>query len=107
MKGESGNPHGRPKGRPNKATFEIKEFARAFLESDEYQESLKRRILAGGASHMETILHHYAYGKPVDRIAPVNPDGDTPYGAGFLTEEERIELYTSLSESEKESLKTA
>jgi hypothetical protein len=90
MKGESGNPNGRPKGSHNKATFEIKVFARAFLESDEYQESLKRRVLAGEAPHMETLLHHYAYGKPVERIAPTTPDGESPYGSGFLTEEERI-----------------
>ena len=90
MKGESGNPHGRPKGRPNKATFEIKAFAQAFLKSDKYQEYLKRRVLAGEAPHMETLLHYYAYGKPVDRIAPTTPDGESPYGTEFLTVEERI-----------------
>jgi hypothetical protein len=47
-----GNPGGgRPKGAQNKATLEIKEFARNFLMSDRYQRTLERRILAGTAPH--------------------------------------------------------
>jgi hypothetical protein len=58
-----GNPGGgRPKGAQNKATLEIKEFARNFLMSDRYQRTLERRILAGTAPHMEVLLHHYAFG---------------------------------------------
>ena len=39
-----GNPGGgRPKGAQNKATLEIKEFARNFLMSDRYQRTLERR----------------------------------------------------------------
>lgn len=62
-----GNP-GRPKGAVNKATREIKEFAREVLEDPEYVESLKARIKAGEASHMEVLLAHYAYGKPADTL---------------------------------------
>lgn len=55
---------GRPKGVPNKATREIKEFATALISSRDYVESLKRRIERGTAPHMETLLFHYAHGKP-------------------------------------------
>jgi hypothetical protein len=49
---------------PNKATQEIREFARNILMSDGYRRSLVRRIEAGKAPHMEVLLHHYAFGKP-------------------------------------------
>lgn len=55
---------GRKKGVINKATREIKDFARNILERPEYIASLKRRLDKGDAPHMETLLHHYAYGKP-------------------------------------------
>jgi hypothetical protein len=67
---------GRPKGSLNKATREIRDFARSVLESPEYVESLKRRLRQGNAPHMETLLHHYAYGKPRDTLeitGPVEP----------------------------------
>lgn len=57
---------GRPKGQPNKATAEIRDAARAIVEDKDYAESLKKRVIAGKAPHMETLLFHYAYGKPKD-----------------------------------------
>lgn len=65
--GESGNRNGRPKGTPNKATRAMKEFL-AWLDSDEYRESAKRRILQGRAPHLETLWHYYAKGKPRDTV---------------------------------------
>lgn len=59
---------GRPRGALNKATREIKQFAQDFLESDEYVRSMKRRVLAGRAPHLETLLHHYGYGKPKEIV---------------------------------------
>jgi hypothetical protein len=59
---------GRKKGVPNKATQEIKDFARNFLMSEEYRENLKQRILAGDAPHMEMLLHHYGFGKPKSSV---------------------------------------
>jgi hypothetical protein len=55
---------GRPKGRLNNATVEIRAFFRAFFESPRYRENLQKRILAGEAKHMETLGHYYAYGRP-------------------------------------------
>ena len=59
---------GRKKGTPNKATKEIKTFARKCLSRPEYIASLKRRLDKGDAPHMETLLHHYAYGKPREGV---------------------------------------
>src|SRR5262249_108369 len=55
---------GRPKGRLNNATLEVRDFFRAFFESPRYRENLKKRILAGEANHMEILGHYYAFGKP-------------------------------------------
>jgi hypothetical protein len=59
---------GRPKGVPNKATREIQQFAKEFLESPEYRARLKIRIERGQAMPIETLLYHYGYGKPKERI---------------------------------------
>lgn len=59
---------GRPKGALNKATREIKAFALEFLNSDDYMIAMKRRVIAGKAPHLETLLYHYGYGKPKDSI---------------------------------------
>lgn len=64
---------GRPKGALNKATLAIKEIATGLLEDPAYQTSLAERLIAGKAPHMETLLHHYAYGKPVERFEDVTP----------------------------------
>lgn len=66
---------GRPKGATNKATREIKAFAQGFLGSKEYRDNAKRRVLRGRAPHLETLLMHYAYGKPKETIAV---EGDIP-----------------------------
>lgn len=51
---------------PNKASIEIKAFSREAIEDAEYVKALKWRLKAGKAPHMETLLFHYAYGKPKD-----------------------------------------
>jgi hypothetical protein len=69
-----GNP-GKPKGAIGRATREIRAFARETLESAPYVESLRRRLIRGTAPHMETLLHHYAYGKPPDKVEVTGEDG--------------------------------
>lgn len=59
---------GRPKGSLNKATREIKDIAAGLLSDPAYVESLTRRLRGGKAPHMETLLHHYAYGKPKEQV---------------------------------------
>ncbi len=50
------------------ATREIKEVAHNLLERPAYVASLRRRLDAGEAPHMETLLHHYAYGRPKESM---------------------------------------
>lgn len=59
---------GRKPGTPNKATVEIKDFARSLLEDPIYQAKLKQRLRDGDAPQIEVLLHHYAYGKPGDNL---------------------------------------
>lgn len=66
---------GRPKGVPNKATIEIKQFAMKMLADPKYGMSLQRRLINGEAPHMETLLHQYAYGKPKDHVEITGADG--------------------------------
>jgi hypothetical protein len=58
---------GRPTGSLNRTTMEVRELARRLIEDPKYQASLRRRMIAGKAPHMETLLFAYAYGKPVER----------------------------------------
>ena len=55
---------GRAKGVPNRATAEIRDFARNLLEDPAYKEALRERLIKGQAGSVEIQLLHYAYGKP-------------------------------------------
>ncbi len=59
---------GRPKGIPNKAHKDIKEFAQKFLSSPEYVASAEARVVKGTAPHLEILWHHYGYGKPKETV---------------------------------------
>lgn len=58
---------GRPKGLPNNATREQKAFFQSILESAAYRESFRRRVLRGEPG-LETLMHHYALGKPKEQV---------------------------------------
>jgi hypothetical protein len=46
----------------------IMEFAEEILDDPQYRQSLKMRIMNGRANHIETMLFHYRYGKPAERL---------------------------------------
>jgi hypothetical protein len=69
---QSGKPKtgGRKKGTPNKATREIREVAVGLLEDPDYQRRLRTRLLGGKLPpQIESLLFHYAYGKPRETVA--------------------------------------
>jgi hypothetical protein len=74
---KKGDPRaGRPKGSQNKATVEVREAARSFVEDPIYRESLKARLQSGDlAPAVESMLWHYAYGKPKEQVELSGPDG--------------------------------
>jgi hypothetical protein len=67
---------GRPKGSQNKTTNEVRDAARAIVDDPVYREALKLRVIAGTAPHMETLLFHYAYGKPRDVLSLEGTNGE-------------------------------
>jgi hypothetical protein len=46
----------------------VKKYARSILEDQAYKDSVKQRLIAGKAPHLETMLFHYAYGKPAEKM---------------------------------------
>ena len=68
---------GRPKGRKSDAVLAAEEFARSIVESDEYRELVWKRLRAGILPPaVEVLLHHYAHGKPTDRVELSGADGE-------------------------------
>jgi hypothetical protein len=59
---------GRKPGVRNRATVEIREFARWVLEDPVYHEKLKERIIAGTAPRVEELFFHYLFGKPKSEL---------------------------------------
>lgn len=67
---------GRPKGAANKATTDVAAVARALVEDKDYRELFKARLHAGTIPPgVESMLWHYAYGKPVEHVQVGGEDG--------------------------------
>lgn len=80
---------------------EAQVFARGILESDEYRAKLRTRALAGDLPPaVETMLWHYAYGKPAETLN-VNT-GAEDYSA--LTTTELIQTIESLQKELEEAI---
>jgi len=61
----------------------VREFAQRFIDDEDYRESLRRRVLRGLAPHMETLIWHYRFGKPPDKVEMTGEDGQ-PMGLRIL-----------------------
>jgi hypothetical protein len=69
---------GRPKGRLNETTIEVRQLARELIEDSEYRANLRARLITGECSPpVETMLWHYAYGKPKESIELTGKDAVT------------------------------
>jgi hypothetical protein len=55
---------GRPPGRPNKATHEIRQLAQSLLTDPQYLKALRQRLREGTAGRIEDLLYQYAWGAP-------------------------------------------
>lgn len=66
---------GRPKGVPNKATREVKEWMTAFAAKPEYRASVERRLLSGKAPHIEAHMWKCLWPAPKDGASLTNENG--------------------------------
>lgn len=67
--GQSGNPNGRKRGVPNKATAEAKAFSESIVDDPEYRVNLKKAAIERTLNPaIETMLWHYAKGKPKEVV---------------------------------------
>ena len=77
---------GRPRGARNRATLEVRALARDLVENPDYLTALRRRLVAGEAGPMETLLFRYAYGGPPEGPAAIanasGPRGDPDTAPG-------------------------
>ena len=92
---------GRVAGVPNKATIEIKEFARSILEDSAYQMKLKQRILDGSAPQIEQLLFYYLHGRPKQEADSKDPIRVIVYGPNGIVSPVRPALpHHSVNEAE-------
>jgi hypothetical protein len=67
---------GRKKGTPNKATADVRALCTQLLTDPAYVANFTERLHAGKlAPHVEALLWHYAYGKPVEHLEVGGEDG--------------------------------
>jgi hypothetical protein len=68
---EPGDPRaGRPRGRANNRTVEVRDLCRRLLTDPGYLEALKERLKTGKAGALEPILWQYAFGSPPVYVQP-------------------------------------
>jgi len=70
---------GRVRGTPNRATADVRQFARQLVEDPLYVARLMTRMRSGNAGAMEPLVWQYAYGKPRPVvIEPIQSDTNGP-----------------------------
>jgi hypothetical protein len=102
-----GNKGGRPKGRLNDATYEIRQFCQGIIRSDEYRTSVMRRIKNDTLPpQTEALLLAYGYGKPPEHLHLTASLQDARNDLSELTEEqlaERAELLAMVLRAKAEA----
>jgi hypothetical protein len=86
--GASGNPNGRPKGKPNRTTTEMREWASEVLNSMEWRRSALQRMLDGKAPHLEGHIIACLYPRP-------------PQGVEFGVSKGLAELLAEIAQSRR------
>jgi hypothetical protein len=88
-------------GATNFTRGEARTFARSILESETYRKNLETRAAKGELPPaVETMLWHYAYGKPLESIAlTVQPEDLTSLSAAQLAER-ALAITAQLKEAE-------
>lgn len=67
---------GRIKGVPNKATVQVRELAQGLVNDTDYLVKLRAQLRAGKcAPAVESMLWHYAFGKPKDVVEVTGTNG--------------------------------
>lgn len=75
---------GRAKGTPNKSTTDVAVVARKLVEDQDYRTLFKARLHAGTVPPgVESMLWHYAYGKPAEHLQ-VEGEGGGPVRVEFV-----------------------
>jgi hypothetical protein len=94
------NGRGRPRGATGLIQREFKECWHLFLNSDEYRDNAKRRILSGRAPHLESYLLNRIYGKPQEQVAvTIQPEDLSALSTAELAER-AADLLSQLKEAE-------
>ena len=89
---------GRPPGVLNKVTIEAREFGRAIVSDPGYQRKFEARARAGTLHYqLETMLWHYAFGKPKERVELSGPAGGPIEMAQVMTSDENRQRVNQLA----------
>ena len=78
-KGQSGNPSGRVRGVPNKATQAVREWAMEMLNDPEWRASAIQRCREGKAPHIETHFLTVGLPKPSGNFSVTSSSGATVF----------------------------
>lgn len=95
-KGMSGNPAGRPRKEREERFYEITASSVTFQD---WKEIIQKAVSQAkrGDTAARKFLADYLMGVPIQKIAPVTPDGENPYMS--MSREELIELAKQIADA--------